>query len=148
MKEKKKGDSMLCNGVTRENARASVCARFFIKCLKCPETYANKIWDDFEHFEILRAHWRAGRSRMRAFFDLTLTGRILTLIMVNMNEKWLFGYEDMIMSWFSENFTKWRLDDIIRQGQGWKCYFDLFICLYICVSNFKAFDWTISKLSC
>ena len=32
--EKKNGDSMLCNGVTRENARACACARFFIKCLK------------------------------------------------------------------------------------------------------------------
>ena len=27
-----------------------------------------------------------------------------------------FGYEDMIMSWFSENFTKWRLDDVISQN--------------------------------
>ena len=36
----------------------------------------------------------------------------------------VFGYEDMIMSWFSENFTKWRLDDVISQGQGWK---------YVCV---------------
>ena len=30
------------------------------------------------------------------------------------------GYGDMIKSWFSENFTKWRLDDVISQGQGWK----------------------------
>ena len=29
-----------------------------------------------------------------------------------------FGYEEMIMSKFSENFTKWRLDDVISQGQG------------------------------
>ena len=26
------------------------------------------------------------------------------------------------MSSFSENFTKWRLDDVISQGQGWKPY--------------------------
>ena len=31
-----------------------------------------------------------------------------------------FCYEDMTMSWFSENFTKWRLDDVISQGHGWK----------------------------
>ena len=56
MKEKKNGDSMFCNGVTRENARACAFARFFIKCLKWPETYAKCIEDDLEHFEILRAH--------------------------------------------------------------------------------------------
>ena len=59
-----------------------------------------------------------------------------------------FGYEDMIMSKFSENFTKWRLDDVISQGQGWKPYCVMSICLYICVLNFKAFEWTITKLSC
>ena len=59
-----------------------------------------------------------------------------------------FGYEDMIMSKFSENFTKWRLDDVICQGQGWKPYCVMSICLYICVLNFKAFEWTITKLSC
>ena len=32
----------------------------------------------------------------------------------------VFGYEDMIKSLFSENFTKWRLDDVISSGQGWK----------------------------
>ena len=37
---KQNGNSMLCNGVTRENARGCACARFFIKCLKWPETYA------------------------------------------------------------------------------------------------------------
>ena len=41
MKEKN-GDSMLCNSFTRENenARACACARFFIKCLEWPKTYA------------------------------------------------------------------------------------------------------------
>ena len=59
-----------------------------------------------------------------------------------------FGYEDMIKSLFSENFTKWRLDDVVSQGQGLKPYLALFICLYICVPNFKLFDWAIVKLSC
>ena len=30
-----------------------------------------------------------GRTRTRAFFDLKLTGLILTLIIINMNEKYL-----------------------------------------------------------
>ena len=55
---KKNGDSMFCNVVTRENARACSYARFFIKCLKWPKTYAKKIWDDFEHLKILRVHCR------------------------------------------------------------------------------------------
>ena len=59
-----------------------------------------------------------------------------------------FGYEDMIMSWFSENFTKWRLDDVISQGQGWTKFGVFFQCLYICVLNFKKFDRAILKLSC
>ena len=60
----------------------------------------------------------------------------------------LFGYEDMIMSRFSYIFTKWRMDDVISDGECWKRYCALYICLYICVPNFKAFDLAISKLSC
>ena len=57
-----------------------------------------------------------------------------------------FGYEDMIMSWFSKKFTKWCLDDVISQGQGRQICCVLWICLYICVLNFKIFDWAIFKL--
>ena len=59
----------------------------------------------------------------------------------------VFGYEDMIKSLFSENFTKWRLYNVISQGQGWKNVCVLFLCLNICVPNFKVFGWTIFKLS-
>ena len=36
-----------------------------------------------------------------------------------------------IWSWvnYSENFTKWRLDDVINEGQGWKRY--ALPCLYM-----------------
>ena len=54
-----------------------------------------------------------------------------------------YRYENMIMSKFSENFTKWRLDDVINQGQGWKLCSALLICLYIRVQNLKTFDWAI-----
>ena len=43
-------------------------------------------------FKILRAHLRAHlrvRAFLNAFIDLKLTRQILTLIMTNMNEKWL-----------------------------------------------------------
>ena len=65
--KEKNGESMLCNTFTRENARACVCARFFIKCLEWPKTYAKWFWDDFEHFKILRAHSRAD-IRARAHY--------------------------------------------------------------------------------
>ena len=74
---------------TRAHARVR---NFFIKCFIWPETYVKKIWDDLEHFKKFRACKRADKSVrafFRAFFGLKLTGRILILIMVNMNEKLL-----------------------------------------------------------
>ena len=80
---KKNGDSVLSNGVTRENARA-----IFYKMLKMTWNVCKKNLRRFwEFFNFARALTR-GRTRTRAFFDLKLTGRILTLIMINMNEKW------------------------------------------------------------
>ena len=75
---------------TRAHARVR---NFFIKCSIGPETYAKKNWDDLEHFNFLRARKRAderARAHLRTFIDLKLTGRILILIMINMNEKLLF----------------------------------------------------------
>ena len=87
----------------RKRARMRVCA-FFAKCLKWPETYAK---------------WR---THARAFFDLKLTGRILTLIMINMNEKCLSVMK--IWSWVksTKKNTKWRLDDVMKIWWPWKCY--------------------------
>ena len=136
-KEKKNGDSMFCNGVTRENARACSYARFCIKCFNMTWNVCKINLRRFWAFKNFAHALTRGRTRTRAFFDLKLTGLILTLIMINMNVKIPFGYEDMIMRWFSKNFTKWRLDDVISQGQGWKTYRVLSICLYICVPNIK-----------
>ena len=58
---------MLQNIITRENARACACARFFAKCLKWPETYAKLIWNEFENFKIL----------MRAYVRVEVRARIL-----------------------------------------------------------------------
>ena len=58
-----------------------------------------------------------GRTHARAFSDLKLTGRILTLIMINMNEKCLCRYEDMIMSKKYQKKHKmapgWRHEDLM-----------------------------------
>ena len=106
------GDSMLQNAIARTCVRA-----FFAKCLKWPKTYAKWIWDDLEHFYFLR-----GRTHARTFFDLKLTGRILTLIMINMNEKCLSVMK--ISSWVksTKKNTKWRLDDVMKIWWPWKCY--------------------------
>ena len=73
---------------TRAHARER---DFFIKCSIWPETYAKKIRDDLEHFKFLRARKRAderARAHLRTFFELKLTGRILILIVIIMNEKY------------------------------------------------------------
>ena len=144
MKEKKM-QILCCVIVKRAKKRAAcACERFFIKCLKWPKTYAKWFWDDFEHFQILRAHRRADvRVRARFFHEIDRTD-------IDLNHdkyEWEmpFRYEDMIMNWFPENFTKWRLDDVISEGQCWKHYCALYICLYICVPNLKVFDWAIFK---
>ena len=76
----------------RKRARMRVCVFFYIKCSIWPETYVKQIWDDLEHLKKIRARKRANKSVrafLRAFFDLKLIGQILTLIMINMNEKWI-----------------------------------------------------------
>ena len=84
---KKNGDSMFCNGVTRENARACSYARIFIKCLKWPDNVCKINLRRFWAFKNFARALTRGCTRTRAFFDLKLTGLILTLIMINMNEK-------------------------------------------------------------
>ena len=72
--------------------------------------------DDFEQFKnftrTLNARTNAYAHFLRAFIDLKLTGQILTLIMINMNEKITFRYEDMIISWFSQNGA-WMTSTVI-----------------------------------
>ena len=97
----------------KKRARMRVLLDFLSNAFIWPETYAKKNWDDLVHFKFLRARKRAD-ERARAhfcarFIDLKLTGRILILFMINMNEKLLFRYEDMIIRLI---LTKWRLDDV------------------------------------
>ena len=112
----KENSAILCCKmlVRAKNARACAWARFFIKCSIWPETYAKKIRDDLEHFKFLRARKRAderARAHLRTFFDLKLTGRILILIVIIMNEK----YFSVMKIWSLVDFHKmapgWRHDD-------------------------------------
>ena len=64
--QRKFGDSMLPNAITRTKRPRMRCAWFLVKCAIWPETYAKKIWDDLEHFKFARALERA-RTRTRAF---------------------------------------------------------------------------------
>ena len=103
---------ILRSAVTDENARKCAFARFFIKCLLWHETYAKWIWDDLEQFKNLRAHWRADIRACARFFKLILIGRILTLIMINMNEERLSVMK--ICSWvdFHKMAPRWRHGDL------------------------------------
>ena len=94
---KKNGDSMFCNGVTRENARACAVRAIFYKMLKMTWNVCKKNLRRFWAFKIFARALTRGRTRTRAFFDLKLTGLILTLIMINMNEKLLLVMK--IWSW-------------------------------------------------
>ena len=73
-----------------KNARACAFECFFVKCSIWLETCAKKIGNDLEHFKFLCAR-KCAHERVRAdlstFFDLKLTGRILILFMIKMNEK-------------------------------------------------------------
>ena len=84
---------MLQNASTREKrARMRVSANFLQNALYGLKRMQKKIWDDLEHFKFLRARKRAherARAHFRTFIDLKLTGRILILIVINMNEKLL-----------------------------------------------------------
>ena len=121
----------------RKRARMCVC-EFFAKCLKWPQTYAKKIWHDFEHFYFLRARWRAD-VRMRArFLTWNWRGRILTLIMINMNRKCLSVMKIWSLSkkvpkktqngaWMTswrlgdlENVTVTSYDNVLWLCQNWK----------------------------
>ena len=112
---------LCCKIPLRAKTRAHyACAKiFFAKCLKWPKTYCkiNLIKKWFWAFLNFARELTRGRTHARAFFDLKLTGRILTLIMINMNEKWPFRYEDMIMSKKYQTKHKmapgWRHEDLM-----------------------------------
>ena len=98
---------MLQNASTRKKTCAQCAwARFFIKCSIWPETYAKKIWDDLEHFKFLRARKRAderAHARLRTFFWPEIDRTDIDLNRNKYEWKITFRYEDMIISWFSQN---------------------------------------------
>ena len=97
------------------NARANLCLRKFskfLKCLKWPQTYSNLIKKWFWAFFIFARALTRGRTRTRAFFYLKLTGRILTLIVINMNDKWFTVMK--IWSWV--DFTR----VLHKMAPGWR----------------------------
>ena len=94
--EKKKGDSILCNGVTRENAR--VCAIFY-KMLKMTWNVC-KI--NLRRFWAFKKFARAlTRGRTRTFFWPETNWTDIDLDHDKYEWGIPCGYEDMIMSWFS-----------------------------------------------
>ena len=139
---------MFCNGVTRKNARACGVCAIFNKMLKITWNVCKITLRRFWAFNFFARALTRGRTRTRAFFWPEIDRTDIDLDHDKYEWEITFGYEDMNKSWFSENFTKWRLDDVISQGQGWKRYCDFSICLYICVPNFKLFDLDHFKLSC
>ena len=104
----KKGDSRLRKTITNTNVRANLCARKGVPTQKFRNAWnglkRTLIWSksDYEHFLFLRAPTR-GRTRTRAFIDLKLTGWILTIIVINMNEKWFTVMK--IWSWVDSQST-------------------------------------------
>ena len=82
--------------------------RDFYEMLKMPETCANKIWDELEHFKILmRAYARVevrARNLLTFFVDLWPE--------VDVYQIWLI-FDDSLSRYDNDLiFTKWRLDDV------------------------------------
>ena len=83
---------MLQNASTRKTRARMRVSAIFYQMLHMAWNVCKKNWDDLEHFKKFRARKRAderARANLRTFIDLKLTGRILILFMINMNEKLL-----------------------------------------------------------
>ena len=93
---------MLQNGSTRKKrARMRVCVSFLSNAPYGLKRIQKKFGMIKSILKFLRARKRAderARAHLRTLIDLKLTGRILILIVIIMNEKLLFRYEDMIIS--------------------------------------------------
>ena len=104
--DRKKSAILCCKMPVRAKTRAHARVRnFFIKCSIWPETYVKKIWDDLEHFKKIRARKRAD-ERARAFAHIywpEIDRTDIDLIHDKYEWKITFRYEDMIISWFSQN---------------------------------------------
>ena len=109
---RKKMAILCCVMVLRAKTRAHARVRaIFYKMLKMTWNVCKKNLRRFWAFKIFARVMTRGRTRTRAFFDLNLTGLILTLIMINMNEKLLLVMK--IWSWvdfqiFHKMAPRWR----------------------------------------
>ena len=121
---------MVLRAKTRAHARVRA---IFYKMLKMTWNVCKKIWDDFEHLKFCARIDARTYAHARVFWP-EIDRTDIDLDHDKYEWEMAFGYEDMIMSWFSENFTKWRLDDVISQGQGWKICCVLFnMPIHMCV---------------
>ena len=104
----KNGVFRLRSTITNKNVRANLCARKGVRTQNSRNAWNSLkrtlIWSksDYEHFLFSRALTRE-RTRTRALIDLKLTGRILTIIVINMNEKWFTVMK--IWSWVDSQST-------------------------------------------
>ena len=111
--KKKKMMILCCVMVWRAKTLAHARVRdFFIKCLKLPKTYAKKIWDDFEHFKILRAHTDARTYAHARVFWPEIDRTDIDLDHDKYEWEMTYRYENMIMSVFFRKCHKmvprWR----------------------------------------
>ena len=145
--QKKFSDSMLKNAITRGNTHACACARFFCEMLKMAWNVCKIYLRRFRAFLNFARALTRGRTHARAFFYLKLTGRILNLIMINMNKKCLSVMK--IWSWVesTKKNTKWRLDDVMKTWWPWKCFCHVLWQWPMTVPKLNDFDWTDLELS-
>ena len=107
---------------TNEKTQKNACfCAIFMKCLKCPETCANKIWDKLEHFKILmRAYARVevrAQNLLTFFVDLWPE--------VDVYQIWLIFDDSLSRCDNDLIFTKWRLDDVTMTPWPWKRFREL-----------------------
>ena len=131
----------------RAKTRAHVRVRVFCEMLKMASNVCKKNLTRFWAFLFFARALTCGRTHARAFSDLKLTGRILTLIMINMNRKCLSVMK--IWSWVksTKKNTKWRLDDVMKTWWPWKCYCHVLWQCPMTVPKLKEIDQTDLELS-
>ena len=79
-----------------------------MKCLKCPKTCANKIWDELENFKILMRACARVEVRAQNLFTFFVDFRPE----VDVYQIW-FIFDDSLLRYDNDLiFTKWRLDDV------------------------------------
>ena len=139
MMTEKKSAILCCKMPVRAKTRAHARVRnFFIKCSIWPETYVKKIWDDLEHF----------KKRTRIFARIFWPEIDWTDIDLNHGKyewKITFRYEDMIISWFSQNgaWMTSRWSWVSEKSRSSKCRL-----ISIIITSFMIIALFILEISC